>query len=74
MSTDATPASTPSTPGWRGAPGSQLASVSEAARRLIRGAPPGAQPMISRAGLRKEAHRARLILRAAINDQQRRGR
>jgi hypothetical protein len=30
--------------------------------------------MISRAGLRNEAHRARLILRATIKDQQRSGR
>jgi hypothetical protein len=73
MSTHATPVPTPRPPGWRGAPGSQLTSVSEAARRLLRGATPVAQPMISRAGLRSEAHRARLIMRAAIKDQQQSG-
>ena len=52
MRTDATLLPTPSPPGRRGAPGSQLTltSVSEAARRLLRGATPVAQPMISKRG------------------------
>lgn len=55
------------------APGPQLTSLSEAARRLLRAPTPVAEPMISRAGLRSEAHRARLIMRAAIKDQQQSG-
>ncbi len=72
MSTNATPVPTPGPPGWRGAPGSQLARVSEAARRLLGGATPVAEPTIWRPGLRSEAHRARLIMRAALKDRQRR--
>lgn len=48
----------------------RLTSLSEAARRLLRGAPIAAQPMLSRAGVRDEAHRVRSILQATINDQQ----
>jgi len=73
MSTHATSAPTPPPPGWRGAPGPQLTSLSEAARRLLRAPTPVVEPMISRAGLRSEAHRARLIMRAAIKDQQQSG-
>lgn len=52
----------------------QLTSMSEAARRLLRGAPSVTQPMISRAGIRVEAHRVRAILRATMKDQQLTGR
>ena len=48
----------------------QLTSLSEAALRLLRGVPPVAAPMISRAGVRGEAHRVRSILRATMKDQQ----
>jgi hypothetical protein len=47
----------------------QLASMSAAARRLLKGAPPIAQPMISRTGVRVEAHRARAVLQATMKDQ-----
>jgi hypothetical protein len=73
MSTPAAPMPTPRPSDWRGAPGPQLTSLSEAARRLLRGPTPVAEPKISRAGLRSEAHRARLIMRAAIKDQQQSG-
>lgn len=48
----------------------KLTSVSEAAWRLLRHTPPIAQPVISRAGVRSEAHRVYSILRATIEDQQ----
>ena len=48
----------------------QLISVSEAVRRLLRPTPPGAEPMISRAGVRGEAHRVRTILQATMKDHQ----
>ncbi len=78
MSTDATHLPAHTSPASRPAPArdtvrTQLTGVYEAARQLLRGTPIAA-PMISRAGLRAEAHRARLILRATMNDQQRGGR
>ncbi len=54
---------------WRSRQSPQLASLSEAARRLLRGAPVAA-PVISRAGVRGEAHRVRSVLRATKKDQQ----
>ncbi len=48
----------------------QLTSISEVARRLLRGTPSVAEPVISRAGIRGDAHRVRSIVRAAINDRQ----
>jgi hypothetical protein len=54
----------------RSRPSPQLTRLSEAARRLLRGAPPVAAPMISRDGVRGEAHRVRSILRATMKDQQ----
>ncbi len=78
MSTDAThlpahasPASVPRPRATRNA--SRLTGITEATRLLLRDTPSDT-PMISRAGLRSEAHRARLILHAAIKDQQRSGR
>jgi hypothetical protein len=54
---------------WRSRQSLQLTSLSEAARRLLRGVPPVGQPTISRAGIRGEAHRVRSILRATMKDQ-----
>jgi hypothetical protein len=54
----------------RGRQSQQLTGLSEAARRLLRDTPPGGQPLISRAGVRSEAHRVRSILRATMRDQQ----
>lgn len=55
---------------WRSRQSPQFISLSEAARRLFRGTPPVAAPLISRAGVRGEAHRVRSILRATMKDQQ----
>jgi hypothetical protein len=55
---------------WRSRESPQLTSLSEAARRLLRGVPPVAAPMISRAGVRGEAYRVRSILRATMKYQQ----
>jgi hypothetical protein len=49
---------------------SQLAGLSDAVRRLLSGTRSVAEPMISKAGLRGEARRARTILRAAMKEQQ----
>ncbi len=54
----------------RGRQSPQLASLSEAARQLLRGTPPVAAPTISRAGVRDEAQLVRSILRATMKDQQ----
>lgn len=47
-----------------------LTTLSDAVRRLLKHTPPVAQPMISKVGIRDEAHRARAILRASMKDQQ----
>jgi hypothetical protein len=44
--------------------------MTEAARRLLRRTPPLAEPMVSRAGIRREARRERSLLRTTIEDQQ----
>jgi hypothetical protein len=48
----------------------QTTQLTIAVRYLLRGTAPVAQPMISRAGIRAEAHRVRAILRATMKDQQ----
>ncbi len=55
---------------WGSRQSPQLTSLFEAALRLLRGVPPVAAPMISRAGVRGDAHRVRSILRATMKDQQ----
>jgi len=55
---------------WPSRQGAQLTSLSEAARRLLKGTQSAAAPMISRAGVRGEARRAHSILRAAMKDQE----
>lgn len=47
-----------------------LPTPAQAVRRLLRHTPPVAEPMISRAGMRGEAHRVRSILQVTIKDQQ----
>jgi hypothetical protein len=47
----------------------QLTSFSETVRRLLRRTTPGAEPMLSRAGVRSEAHRVRAFLQAAMKEQ-----
>ena len=66
--TSAHPAGGPS-PRWPRHESLQLTSLYEAARRLLRPALPAAQPMISRAGVRDEAHRVRSVLRATRDQQ-----
>ncbi|MGH2853717.1 MAG: hypothetical protein ACRDLF_05950 [Solirubrobacteraceae bacterium] len=55
---------------WRGRRSPQLTSMSEAALNVLKGRPPTARPMMSRAGIRAEARRVRSIMRAHMRDHQ----
>lgn len=55
---------------WRSRQSPQLISLSEAVRCLLKGVLPVGQSVVSRAGVRDEAHWVRSILRASMKDQQ----